>query len=252
MAADALATLRGDGLPLVMLDSNPDRDRAAATVNVDIEAGMGRLVEHLLALGHRRVAHLAAAVDSWTFHVGAAALATALRTVPGTSVRTEHAPLSVAGGLAAATRALAGPGARPTALICDDDVLAAGACKAVRRLGLRVPQDVSVTGFDDVSLATAVEPELTTVRLPAEEVGAAGMRALLAVLDGGVPDVTRLPVSNSSPAPRPPLPLWAPPHRHERTPRFSRRARRPPPAPPGRPRPRSGGRAAGWSRRRWW
>ncbi len=194
MAADALAALRGDGLPLVMLDSNPDRDRAAATVNVDIEAGMGRLVEHLLALGHRRVAHLAAAVDSWTFHVRAAALATALRAMPGTSVHTEYAPLSVAGGLSAAERALAAPGARPTALVCDDDVLAAGACKAVRRLGLRVPQDVSVTGFDDVSLATAVEPELTTVRLPAEEVGAAGMRALLAVLDGGVPDVTRLPV----------------------------------------------------------
>ncbi|MFI2032182.1 LacI family DNA-binding transcriptional regulator [Streptomyces buecherae] len=212
MAADALAALRGDGLPLVMLDSNPDRDRAAATVNVDIEAGMGRLVEHLLALGHRRVAHLAAAVDSWTFHVRAAALATALRAVPGTSVHTEYAPLSVAGGLSAAERALAGPGARPTALVCDDDVLAAGACKAVHRLGLRVPQDVSVTGFDDVSLATAVEPELTTVRLPAEEVGAAGMRALLAVLDGGVPDVTRLPVelvpraSTAAPPPEPAAP----------------------------------------------
>jgi LacI family transcriptional regulator len=72
--------------------------------------------------------------------------------------------------------------------VCDDDVLAAGACKAVRRLGLRVPEDVSVTGFDDLALARAVEPELTTVRLPAEEAGAAGMRALLAALDGRTGD----------------------------------------------------------------
>ena len=84
----------------------------------------------------------------------------------------------------AAEQALAVPGARPTAIVCDDDILAAGACKAARRLGLRVPDDVSVTGFDDLALATAVEPELTTVRLPAEQVGERGMAALLAVLDG--------------------------------------------------------------------
>ncbi|MFT2017148.1 LacI family DNA-binding transcriptional regulator [Streptomyces sp. 796.1] len=206
MAADALAALRGDGLPLVMLDSDPDRAGSAATVNVDIAAGMRQLTEHLLALGHRRLVHVAAAVDSWTFRVRAGALATALGGVPGASVHTEPAPLSVAGGLSAAERALTRPGPRPTALVCDDDVLAAGACKAVRRLGLRVPHDVSVTGFDDISLATAVDPELTTVRLPAEAVGAAGMRALLTVVDGGVAEVTTLPVelvTRTSTAPPP-------------------------------------------------
>ncbi|NSC20716.1 LacI family transcriptional regulator, partial [Streptomyces albus subsp. chlorinus] len=83
----------------------------------------------------------------------------------------------------------------PTALVCDDDLLAAGALKAARRLGLRVPDEVSVTGFDDLSLATAVEPELTTVRLPAERVGAAGMEALLAVLDGRRVETTGLPAT---------------------------------------------------------
>lgn len=80
--------------------------------------------------------------------------------------------------------ALAAPEGRPTAVVCDDDILAAGACKAARRLGLRVPEDLSVTGFDDLALATAVEPELTTVHLPAERVGEQGMAALLAVLEG--------------------------------------------------------------------
>lgn len=124
------------------------------------------------------------------------ALREALRAQGGAVVRTGRAPLSVRGGLAAATRLLTaeGDGPAPTALVCDSDLLAAGALKAARRLGLRVPEELSVTGFDDLMLATAVEPELTTVRLPAERVGAAGMRALLAVLEGERVETARLPV----------------------------------------------------------
>ncbi|NEE54942.1 substrate-binding domain-containing protein, partial [Streptomyces sp. SID8455] len=92
-------------------------------------------------------------------------------------------------------QALAVAGERPTAIVCDDDILAAGACKAARRLGLRVPDDLSVTGFDDLALATAVEPELTTVQLPAEQVGERGMAALLAVLEGRPAEPGGLPVS---------------------------------------------------------
>lgn len=196
MAVEALTALRDGGLPLVMLDSDPEHGSASATVNPDLVSGVHQVTQHLLGLGHRRLAHIAAEVDSWTFRVRAGTLAAAVARVPGARVlRTERAELSVAGGLRAARAALDGPAEdRPTALVCDDDALAAGVCKAVRRRGLRVPEDVSVTGFDDLSLATALEPELTTVRLPAEEVGAAGMRALLAVLRGGPAGVTTLPV----------------------------------------------------------
>lgn len=194
MAADALAAVRGGGLPLVMLDSDPDDAAAAATVNLDIADGARQAAGHLLALGHRRVAHLAAAVDSWTFQVRARALAEAMDEVPGTALGTEPAGLTVEEGRRAAERVLTRPGPRPTALVCDDDILAAGACKAARRLGLRIPDDISVTGFDDLALATAVEPELTTVRLPAEAVGAAGMRALMTLMDGETPRDTVLPV----------------------------------------------------------
>ncbi|WP_432589083.1 LacI family DNA-binding transcriptional regulator [Streptomyces sp. HD1123-B1] len=194
MAADALAAVRGGGLPLVMLDSDPDDAAAAATVNLDMADGTRQVADHLLGLGHRRIAHLAAAVDSWTFRVRAGALAAALGAADGVVWSTELAGLSVEEGRRAAERVLSAPGPRPTALVCDDDILAAGACKAARRLGLRVPDDVSVTGFDDLALATAVEPELTTVRLPAEAVGAAGMRALMAVLDGEPAQDTTLAV----------------------------------------------------------
>ncbi|MFK4688872.1 LacI family DNA-binding transcriptional regulator [Streptomyces pristinaespiralis] len=194
MAAQALTAIRGTDLPLVMLDSDPADTGAAAHVNLDIADGMRQVTGHLTALGHRRIVHLASAVSSWTFDVRARALHDSLARVAGTEVRTVPAPLDVDSAREAAVRALTAPGPRPTAVVCDDDILAAGACKAARRLGLRVPEDVSVTGFDDLALATAVEPELTTVRLPAEQVGERGMAALLAVLEGRRPEESSLPV----------------------------------------------------------
>ncbi|MER7496016.1 LacI family DNA-binding transcriptional regulator [Streptomyces pharetrae] len=194
MAADALTAIRGDQLPLVMLDSDPDGSLGAATVNLDITDGVRQVAEHLLGLGHRRFLHLAADVASWTFEIRARELAARVGAVPGTTVRTAPAPISIEGARAAAEAALSAPGPRPTAIVCDDDKLAAGAYKAARRLGLRIPDDISVTGLDDLALATAIDPELTTVRLDAELFGERGMQALLAVLEGRAPARGNIPV----------------------------------------------------------
>ncbi|MFE9255004.1 LacI family DNA-binding transcriptional regulator [Streptomyces sp. NPDC006879] len=193
MAAGALEAIRGEDLPLVMLDSDP-ATVGPAHVNLDMADGMRQVAHHLLALGHRRFLHLASAVDSWTFEVRARTLEQVLGQVEGATLTTVAEQLSVEAGRVAAETALAGLHPRPTAVICDDDILAAGACKAARRLGLRLPQDVSVTGFDDLTLATAVEPELTTVQLPAEQVGEHGMKALLALLEGRPWNAGNLPV----------------------------------------------------------
>ncbi|MBT2367478.1 LacI family DNA-binding transcriptional regulator [Streptomyces sp. ISL-10] len=214
MASGTLAAIRGSDLPLVMLDSDPADTGVAAHVNLDIADGMRQVTDHLLGLGHRRFVHLASAVASWTFDVRARALHSALAGVPDAELTTVPAPLDVASGRAAAERALTASGPRPTALICDDDILAAGACKAVRRLGLRVPEDVSVTGFDDLALATAVEPELTTVRLPAERIGERGMSALLAVLDNRSPAQDVLPVELAVRGSTAPVPDGLPTDRH--------------------------------------
>lgn len=192
MSAETVTAIRGDELPLVMLDSDPDGGPGATTVNLDMADGLRQVARHLLALGHRDFLHLAADIDSWTFRQRADGLADALRGSRA-ALRTIAAPLRVDAARAATTAALRLPG-RPTAVVCDDDVLAVGVLKAARELGLRVPGDLSVAGVDDLTLATAVEPELTTVRLPAEDVGAHGMRALLAVLDGHRPPSTTLPV----------------------------------------------------------
>ncbi|RSN67098.1 LacI family transcriptional regulator, partial [Streptomyces sp. WAC 05379] len=194
MAADALTAIRGDQLPLVMLDSDPAGSLGGATVNLDIADGVRQVTEHLLGLGHRRFLHLAADIASWTFEVRAHELATRLAGTPGTSLRTVRAPISIDAARTAAETALAAQDPRPTAIICDDDKLAAGAYKAVRRLGLRIPDDISVTGLDDLALATAIDPELTTVRLDAELFGERGMQALLAVLEGREPEEGDIPV----------------------------------------------------------
>ncbi|MFI7292439.1 LacI family DNA-binding transcriptional regulator [Streptomyces sp. NPDC050121] len=194
MAADALTAIRGDQLPLVMLDSDPTGSLGAATVNLDIADGVRQVADHLLHLGHRHFLHLAADVPSWTFDIRARELTTRIGAVTGTSLRTAPAPITIDAARTAAETALTTPGPRPTAIICDDDKLAAGVYKALRRLGLRVPDDMSVTGLDDLALATALDPELTTVRLDAELFGERGMKALLAVLDGRAPDAGDIPV----------------------------------------------------------
>ncbi|MER8030430.1 LacI family DNA-binding transcriptional regulator [Streptomyces bauhiniae] len=194
MAADALTAISGDQLPLVMLDSDPAGSLGAATVNLDITDGVRQVTDHLLALGHRHLLHLAADIPSWTFHIRARELADRLTTTPGTRLTTTRAPITIDAARAATEAALTAPGPRPTAIVCDDDKLAAGAYKAARRLGLRIPDDLSVTGLDDLALATALDPELTTVRLDAELFGERGMQALLAVLDGREPHHGDIPV----------------------------------------------------------
>jgi DNA-binding LacI/PurR family transcriptional regulator len=188
---DGAAGGRALGVPLVMLDSDPGG--TAPTVNVDVAGGMRAVVAHLAELGHRRFWHLAAGVDAWTFRVRARAIAAAVGEVPGAVLARRTAPISVDGARSVALSSLREAADRPTALLCDDDVMAAGAYKAARDAGLDLPGDLSITGFDDIMLADALEPELTTVRLPAEALGGRAMGALLELLGGGCPGGVSLP-----------------------------------------------------------
>lgn len=206
MAIEALTGMRRP-VPLVMLDSDPAG--AAPTVNFDVDTVVGNLADHLLGLGHRRIGHLAAAVEAWTFQRRAISLAEAVARTPGASLVTREAPISIETGRETAHEMLSAPD-RPTALVCDYDILAVGAYKAAKALGLSVPGDVSITGFDDIPLAEAIEPELTTVRLPAEELGSQAMSALLELMQNRSPGSPLLPAdlivrkSTAAPARRPP------------------------------------------------
>lgn len=77
--------------------------------------------------------------------------------------------------------------ARPTAVVCGADIIASGCLEAARSLGLSVPGDVAVSGFDDRSLATHTSPTLTTVRMPLREIGTEACRLLFALVEGDEP-----------------------------------------------------------------
>ena len=86
---------------------------------------------------------------------------------------------------AVAMRRLVSHGDRPTAIICGNDVLAAGAILAARRMRLAIPTDLSVTGFDNIDLARLLDPPLTTVHVPHRRMGRAAAEMLLALRDPG-------------------------------------------------------------------
>jgi DNA-binding LacI/PurR family transcriptional regulator len=167
---------------MVSIEADPGRLPA---VRLDVEAGGAAAAEHLLRLGHRRLGRLVSAVVTSTFRRRQDAWA---RVLGDAGIDTEQIPcaqsaMNVDDAIRAAgelleTRPL------PTAVFCDDDVLAAGLYVAARGRGLRVPDDVSVVGFDDLDIARVLDPPLTTVAADPEALGAAALDRLLARLAG--------------------------------------------------------------------
>ncbi|HEX6818587.1 MAG TPA: LacI family DNA-binding transcriptional regulator [Ktedonobacterales bacterium] len=154
------------------------------SLRLGVEAGARAAMSHLLALGHVRIGHLAAAVDVETFHLRARGYHDALRAagIGYVPAYEQRAAITVADARRAAY-AILSAGDRPTAMLCDSDMLAAGVYKAAGDLRLAIPRDLSVVGFDDSIIATLLEPELTTVAIPTAALAAQGFRMLLAVLE---------------------------------------------------------------------
>jgi DNA-binding LacI/PurR family transcriptional regulator len=165
--------------PHVALDSNPRHGVPA--VNMDVAGGARQAVDHLLSLGHKHIGFLRSEREAWTFGTRHRVVRDRTRRRARlTEVATSFALADAAGN---AERIL-GVHPRPTAVLCEDDNLAVAVYHAAHRLGLRVPEDISVVGCDDLPLARLMSPELTTIRLPAEEMGAHGIKVLLALMAG--------------------------------------------------------------------
>jgi DNA-binding LacI/PurR family transcriptional regulator len=146
-------------------------------VRFDGEAGAEAAFRHLLELGHRRIAHLAAAFDAPAFHMREDARR---RVLAEAGVDPDAQPRATTPIAIEAAHEAAGPllDERPTAVFCDDDLIAAGLYMAARDRGLRIPEDMSVVGFDDMDFARALEPPLTTVALDGELLGATSFELL--------------------------------------------------------------------------
>ncbi|MDF1602413.1 LacI family DNA-binding transcriptional regulator [Nocardioides sp. YIM 152315] len=172
-------------LPVVLLNAGID-DIPFPRIVCDDASAVEQALEHLRSLGHERIGFVLGPRDHQPSvrKLAAAHAVLAAEGAPLADALVVHTQFSLQSGQAGATT-LIGRGA--TALVCASDPLALGAIKAVRRSGRRVPDDVSVIGYDDSAFMSAVEPPLTTVRQPIEAMGRAAVTALLAQLRGDEP-----------------------------------------------------------------
>ena len=191
-AADPPPSLRRPGAPpIVLVEARRDR---LPYVRLDVEAGTTAALAHLDGLGHTRIGFVSSAIGGQTFDRRVAVWEAFLRDrgVDPASLPSPSSAFDAASTLAMGHALLADPN-RPTAVLCDDDVLAAGIVAAAARTGVAIPGELSVVGFDDLDLALLATPPLTTVRCDAEALGAAAFELLLARLQGGRPRSRTLP-----------------------------------------------------------
>ena len=178
-----LITLRDQGFPFVVLDPRTSPPRDIVAVSAAHVTGARSLMTHLVELGHRRVGIIAGPrewlVTDNRMSGYVAALADA-GVLPAPELLRFVEP-TVQEGYAAAAELL-DTAERPTALVGFNDKIAVGALRAARERGLRVPEDLSVAGFDDTDISQATEPMLTTVRQPLAELGRMAVTMLLRVL----------------------------------------------------------------------
>lgn len=194
-AVETLDVLRRRNIPIVQIEG--PGDNGVLTVSVDNRGGSRQLAQHLKDLGHSRVALVTLGLDRDSTPAPLSpereARATVTTTVeriagvrdvyPGVSGMTAGGSRSDAGREAALALLDVDPGERPTAIIAQSDVLAAGVIAAAEELGLRVPDDLSVVGFDGIRV-DGLERRLTTIWQPSQGKGAAAGRAVVEMLAG--------------------------------------------------------------------
>ncbi|GIE33838.1 transcriptional regulator [Actinoplanes italicus] len=199
--------LRARGIPFVVLDPGSELPDDVPYVGATNWNGGRSATRHLIGLGHRDIAVIGgpdqlfcqARLDGHRSALQSAGL-------PVHDDDVARAPLTAEGGHEAALRLLRRSG-RPTAIFAGNDLQAVGVYRAARTLGLRVPADLSVVGFDDLPIATMIDPPLTTVRQPLTEMAMAATELALALGRGetatqtGIELATRLIVRESTAPP---------------------------------------------------
>lgn len=195
-------------LPIVFMDVGQMGPRMSH-VSIDYGNGVRQAVDHVVELGHRQVAFITGPLDLHSARTRRQAFVDGMRhhrLAPERKLIREGTHTAEGGQKAMAELLrLAKP---PTAVVCSNDWTAIGALHAIHAAGLRVPEDISLVGFDDIPLASYTNPALTTVRMSARDVGATAFQALFALIgqervEGDVYQVgTQLIVRESTAKPR--------------------------------------------------
>ncbi len=163
--------------------------RAPWSVSVDQEEGVALIIDHLVSFGHERIQHVAGPTSSTEAELRATAIAAHLARRGLATLPTLNGDWTPQSGYEVAARL--DPSA--TAVFCGNDQMAMGLICALVDSGLRVPEDISVTGFDDIPESAFIQPPLTTVRQDFPAVGELAVELLVAALSGqDLPDTTPL------------------------------------------------------------
>jgi LacI family transcriptional regulator len=178
--AENLRALARAHLPVVVIDpKNLPQARVTSVGSTNFAGGLAA-AQHLLSLGHRRIAYIGGEATAprtqARMHGYRAALESAGITIPAGYIRAGYFRYEDGVVGAAALLDLPQP---PTAVFAGNDETAAGVVEAARTRGLRIPEDLSVVGFDDTEIARFASPALTTVRQPLQEMGAVALRTAL-------------------------------------------------------------------------
>lgn len=175
----ALEELAAAGVPTVLVNRRHG-DAVLPYVGADDRHGTQMCVDHLADLGHRRILHLAGPQNTSTGRERAAAFQAAMRIrrLPTSGSVVQCSAFTEAAG-AEATTALLDEGREFTALVAGNDLLALGAEGTLAARGLSCPDDVSITGYNDLNFVARLKPALTTVRVPFHTMGELAARALL-------------------------------------------------------------------------
>jgi len=156
-------------IPVVFYDVGTPRQNIT-NIRVNYRRGIEKVIDYLYSLGHRRLGFVGHHAMLAPINERMKAVLDAVARNPSMLVRSAADSDTLEGGRQA-TRALLATGYDPTAIICVNDITAVGALRELRERGIRVPQDVSVTGFDNVKLSEFCYPALTTVHIPRERIG---------------------------------------------------------------------------------
>jgi LacI family transcriptional regulator, galactose operon repressor len=200
--------------PLVFVDAGPDLPNIRV-LKVDYSEGIRQGVQHLAALGHRSIAFISGPLRLRSAVARCDAFLRSMNEI-GLSVPREHVvegTHTMEGGISA-MEALAALDQLPTAIMCSNDMTAIGVLHGLHRTTHKVPEDISVVGFDDIHLAQFMLPPLTTVQMSCMDLAAAAVEALRAGIEPENPKAnrkewyipTRLVVRRSSTFPRGSLP----------------------------------------------
>ena len=170
---DAVLALAAE-TPLVLLNRSV---AGIPSINFDNASGIRAIMQHLVALGHRSIAYAAGPPSSWSNGRRAEAFIAFGEAHPGLAlVELGTFPPSFAGGIQAADLAIA---TGVTAVVAYNDLMALGLLDRLRQRGLRVPDDISVTGFDNIPVSAMIWPTLTTIENPRVQMGRSCVDTLL-------------------------------------------------------------------------